>query len=159
MSSWWNITIDETIVRRTEASMSAGGDPIAVAVRFNEAINARDLTRLGELVTEDHRFIDSEASVTVGSEAIVRAWRWLLSPFPDYRNDFEALQYRDELVIITGRSSCSDDRLRGPALWTARVREGHVAEWRVYEDNTEARHDTDRPSHRAMLTAVYRKPT
>lgn len=119
--------------------MSVGGDPIAVAVRFNEAINAHDLTRLGELITEDHRFIDSEASVTVGREAVVRAWRGFFSAFPDYRNDFEALQYRDELVIITGRSSCSDERLRGPALWTARVREGHVAEWRVYADNAAAR--------------------
>jgi ketosteroid isomerase-like protein len=111
MSSWWNVAIDETIVRRAGTSMSVGGD--AIAIRFNEAINARDLTRLGEFITEDYRFMDSKAVVTVGREAVVRAWRGFFSALPDYRNDFESLQHRDELVIITGCSSCSDERLRG----------------------------------------------
>jgi hypothetical protein len=90
--------------------MSVGGDPIVVAVRFNEAINARDLTRLGELITEDHRFVDSEASVTVGREAVVRAWRWIFSAFPNYRTDFEAVcsQYPSEAELLNTRFSATD---------------------------------------------------
>jgi hypothetical protein len=33
-------------------------------------------------------------------------------------------------------SVCSDNRLSGPALWTAEVVGGLISEWRVYEDNT-----------------------
>ena len=36
-------------------------DLISTALRFNERINARDLTGLGEMMTEDHVFIDIPA--------------------------------------------------------------------------------------------------
>jgi hypothetical protein len=33
----------------------------------------------------------------------------------------------------------SEDALQGPALWTAKVVRGHVAEWRVYTDSIKVR--------------------
>jgi hypothetical protein len=45
-------------------------------------------------------------------------------------------------VTIVGRSECSVDVLAGPALWTARVRDGLVARWQVYQDS---------PQNRTML--------
>jgi ketosteroid isomerase-like protein len=39
-------------------------DAVAVVLAFNEAINRRDLAALTELMTETHRFIDTEG-VTV----------------------------------------------------------------------------------------------
>jgi hypothetical protein len=35
---------------------------------------------------------------------------------------------------------CSDVRLDGPALWTAKARDSKLAEWRVYEDTPANRH-------------------
>ena len=119
--------------------MAPKADPIEVAAQFNEAINAQDLETLGVLMTGDHRFVDAGDNVTQGRNAVVDAWRGFFSSFPDYRNDFETFQTRDELVIITGRSRCADERLDGPALWTARVKQNRVAEWRVYEDTAALR--------------------
>ncbi len=42
-------------------------------------------------------------------------------------------------VAIAGYSTCSYGPLDRPALWSARVRDGLVSEWRVYEDTPENR--------------------
>ena len=47
-------------------------DPKLVVLRFNEAINAQDLEALSALMTDDHRFVDSENHETVG---LVAEWR------------------------------------------------------------------------------------
>jgi ketosteroid isomerase-like protein len=110
-----------------------------ISVRFNDAINALDIKALAAQMTPDHRFIDTEGMIVDGKEACVGAWTGFFAAFPDYRNHFERLESRGDLAIIAGRSSCSDSRLDGPALWTARVRHGLVAEWRVYADTPENR--------------------
>ena len=43
------------------------------------------------------------------------------------------------MVSVIGRSTCSDARLAGPALWTATVRENKISEWRVYDDTASNR--------------------
>jgi hypothetical protein len=40
---------------------------------------------------------------------------------------------------VLGRSLCTLEALDGPAIWRAVVRNGRLAEWRVYEDNEDAR--------------------
>ncbi len=40
---------------------------------------------------------------------------------------------------MVGFSECSFDPLDGPSIWTAEIRDGLVAEWRVYEDSEEVR--------------------
>jgi hypothetical protein len=62
------------------------------------------------------------------------AWRGFFKSFPDYRNAFDRLVVEDNKVTVVGRSSCSDVRLDGPALWVAKARDDKLAEWRVYED-------------------------
>jgi hypothetical protein len=37
---------------------------------------------------------------------------------------------------MIGHSACSDMRLAGPALWTAKVEGDLVSAWRVYEDTS-----------------------
>jgi len=108
--------------------------------RFNEYINSRDLDGVGSLLTDDHVFIDSTGNTIRGKKKVLEAWRSFFESFSDYRNVFESLEARGGLVVVTGRSVCSDERLNGPALWTARVKDGKVAEWRVYEDTAENRH-------------------
>src|SRR5262245_10614967 len=90
-------------------------------------------------VTDDHCFIDTQGNRIEGREAIERAWRGFFDAFPDYRNEFSALYRRGDSVVVFGRSHCSAPGLDGPALWTAVVREGLVAEWRVYEETAEMR--------------------
>ena len=111
----------------------------AVVQRFNDFINAQDIEGLSRAMTEDHVFIDAANSQVSGKQACLRAWRGFFAAFPDYRNHFAQFVAREELVAVAGRSSCSDRRLDGPALWTARVRGNCVMEWRVLEDNASNR--------------------
>ena len=93
-------------------------------------------------MTDDHTFIDTAAHFLRGKSACLEAWRGFFKSFPDYRNVFERLVVEDTTVVVVGRSSCSDVRLDGPALWVAQASDDKLAEWRVYEDT---------PANRCML--------
>jgi ketosteroid isomerase-like protein len=110
-----------------------------IALRFNECINNRDLEGLAALMTDDHTFIDSANASVQGKDQVVEAWRGFFALFPDYRNIFDRVESRDQLVAIMGRSTCSEPHLDGPALWTAKIRGNQVAEWQVYKDTPEHR--------------------
>ncbi len=112
---------------------------ISTVLKFNEKINARDLTGLGEMMTEDHTFIDIPGEVNVGRDVMVSGWFSFFKEYPDYRNNFTHIEVKGELVIMVGFSECSHEQLDGPAIWTAKIRDGLVAEWRVYDDKKEVR--------------------
>jgi ketosteroid isomerase-like protein len=112
----------------------------AVVLRFNDCINARDIEGLSRAMTDDHVFIDAADNRISGKPDCLRAWQGFFAAFPDYRNHLTQFVAREGLVVVIGRSSCSDRRLDGPALWTARVRGDRVSEWRVLEDNASNRH-------------------
>ena len=67
-------------------------------------------------------------------EACLDAWRGFFTAFPDYRNILEYMRATGNEVAVAGHSSCSDPRLDGPALWSAKLRGSQICEWRVYED-------------------------
>jgi ketosteroid isomerase-like protein len=106
-------------------------DPVAVVLAFNEAINARELAALADLMTERHRFVDAGGAIVDGKDACVAAWRGFFDAFPDYRNDFDRLEEIDDAVVVTGRSACSVPALDGPAAWRAVVVGGRVELWQV----------------------------
>ena len=110
-------------------------DPGTVVVEFNDAINFQSLPDLEALMTDDHRFLDSAGNLVEGRAACVAAWSGFFEAFPDYRNVFGTISEHGDQVVIRGHSECSVPELDGPALWSARVTDGKVSEWRVYEDN------------------------
>lgn len=112
----------------------------AVATRFNDAINSRDLTTLTELMTDGHRFIDTAGGVIVGKKAYVAAWRGFFAAFPTYRNVWAKVQADDRGVVVAGHTTCPEHpELHGPALWTVVVDRAQVAEWQVHTDTPETR--------------------
>jgi ketosteroid isomerase-like protein len=111
-----------------------GADAVSVVLAFNEAINQRDLGALAELMTERHRFVDSESTAVEGKQACVEAWRGFFAGFPDYRNEFvDVVDAGDGVVVARGRSHCSFAALDGPAVWRAVVTDGRVDLWQVSE--------------------------
>src|SRR5919201_473059 len=114
-------------------------EPETIAVQFNEAINARDIEALGALMTDDHRFVDTEERAVITKEACLDMWRGFFEQFPDYRNVFTAVLPRDNVVLAVGYSTCSFAALAGPAIWKATIRGNKVAEWRVYNDSEATR--------------------
>ena len=115
------------------------GKKIALVQALNQCISARDLGGLARSMTDDHVFIDSAGGTVVGKENALRAWKGFFAAFPDYRNVFEKFVVTEDRVAILGYSICSDARLDGPAIWTAKISGAAISEWRVYEDDEETR--------------------
>ncbi len=105
-------------------------DVMMVALSFNEKINQRDLEGLVELMADDHTFIDNSGEIYENMED---GWREFFRNHPDYRNIFTSVTVKDDVAIMIGYSTCSNEtRLNGPSMWTAKVRGGRVSEWRVH---------------------------
>ncbi|MBD3159340.1 MAG: hypothetical protein GF309_11170 [Candidatus Lokiarchaeota archaeon] len=90
-------------------------------------------------MTEDHSFIDTEGDTAKGKNVMLEGWTEFFDNYTDYRNVFSCVIAKDDLVIMVGHSECSEEILHGPALWTAKIRDGLVAQWRVFEDTDENR--------------------
>jgi ketosteroid isomerase-like protein len=111
-----------------------------VALQFNEAITNRDIDRLAVLMTDDHVFIDSANTEFRGKDKAIQAWRGFFEAFPKYKNVFDRMEAKADIVVMLGHSVCPNNKeLDGPAIWTARVNGDKLAEWRVYEDTSENR--------------------
>jgi uncharacterized protein (TIGR02246 family) len=104
---------------------------MSVALIFNERINEQDPEGLAELMTDNHVFIDSEGNKTKGKNVMKEGWRDFFKEHPDYRNKFTNVTVLDNVVVMIGYSTCSHKPLDGPNIWTAKIRGGHVSEWRV----------------------------
>ncbi len=104
-------------------------DIMMVALKFNEKINQRDLDGLVKLMTDDHTFIDNSGDIY---KDMKEGWREFFENHPDYRNIFTSVTVKNNVVVMVGYSTCSNERrLNGPSIWTAKVCEGLVCEWRV----------------------------
>ncbi len=115
-----------------------------IAQRFVERINAHDVEGLVALMTPNHRFVDSLGVATHGQAALRAAWQGYFRMVPDYALTIErTLADHDDVVLLgIARGTYSPDgTLRPVNAWEApvalraRVRDGRVAEWRVYADN------------------------
>jgi predicted SnoaL-like aldol condensation-catalyzing enzyme len=90
-------------------------------------------------MADDYVFIDSTNDVQKGKENLIQGWTCFFDQFPDYVNHFSALESKDDFVLVVGHSTCSHHGLNGPALWTARVKNNLIAEWRIYKSTPENR--------------------
>jgi ketosteroid isomerase-like protein len=108
-------------------------------LEFNNCINKRDTEEISSLMNEDYVFIDSENNVEKGKQSGIVSWKGFFEHFPDYRNVFEKIIVKRDIVIVLGHSVCSNKMLNGKAIWTAKVKNDKIKEWRVYEDTLENR--------------------
>jgi len=114
--------------------------PAAAAEAFNTHINAADLRGLASLMSEDHRFIDSQGNMVSGKPACIAAWSGFFRAFPGYRNTLDQFFHFDNMVTVTGFSDCPNHpELTGPAIWSATVMADRLTEWRVYLDTVHNR--------------------
>ena len=130
MNSREHILLDSNIELTNLPSKSA------ITLQFNNFINSLDLDGLSSLMTDDHTFIDSSDDVhDGGKEAMTEGWRDFFRQYPEYRNIFTRVFAIDGDIIMVGFSVCPNEPvLDGPAIWTAKIRDGLVAEWHVYLD-------------------------
>jgi predicted SnoaL-like aldol condensation-catalyzing enzyme len=90
-------------------------------------------------MTEDHTFIDRENTTVKSKQDMIASWSKFFKAFPIYKNTFDRIESYDDIVIMIGHAYWSKDNKYDRAIWSARIRNDLVAEWRVYYDNDENR--------------------
>jgi ketosteroid isomerase-like protein len=130
------------MVGRYNDEMTNGAESVAVA--FARAISRQDVDALVELMTPEHRFIDSLGGVTEGRDTMRAGWAGYFRMVPDYAIEIEETFCDGPVVVmlgVVGGTYAADGRLseenrwQTPAVLRAVIEDGKVAEWRVYADN------------------------
>jgi ketosteroid isomerase-like protein len=115
-----------------------GKTPKSVALKFVEVINAGDSKALIELQTEDFTLIDMAGDVFRGRDG----WQDYFSAYPKYKIHVHQVLMSGNAVAIIGKTTGShvspEVEEHETVLWTAKIRDGLVAEWRIYSDIEEA---------------------
>ena len=129
-------------------------DPVKTVEAFVTAINDHDPQAICALMSADHLFVDSGGDRYQGRDKMRAGWRDYLAIFPDYRISVDRITHSGEVVGLFGTASgtyCAadsplkesppgagklpkEDHWAIPAAWMGLVRDGLVAEWRVFCD-------------------------
>ncbi len=88
-------------------------------------------------MTKDHVFVDRKGEIDKGKEIMIKGWIDFFKAFPEYKNTFTRVQSQGELVILYGYATWQIGATPDYVIWTARVENDLVAEWRIYEDSQE----------------------
>ena len=108
---------------------------------FVAAINGHDVEALTMLMTLDHAFYDSIGIPVVGAAQMQVGWSGYFAMCPDYWIRVDDVAAKDGMVLAVGKAGGTIDgeTWSTPAAWKAIIRDGKVAEWRVFADNQPVR--------------------
>ncbi len=113
----------------------------SMALSFVDRINAGDSKGLMELQTEDFTLIDCEGEAYRDRDG----WQGYFEECPNYEIHVNQVITSGNGVAILGRTTGShvspEVEERETILWTAQIRDGMVAEWRLYSDTEEVEKD------------------
>ncbi len=106
-------------------------------LEFAAAINQHDVRALAGLMTNGHLFIDGLRNRVEGATAMEAGWRGYFAMCPDYWIRADEVIGEDGVVLAAGEAGGTIDGVpwRTPAAWKAVIRDGRVAELRVFADN------------------------
>ncbi|MCI0449695.1 MAG: Type 1 glutamine amidotransferase-like domain-containing protein [Chlorobi bacterium] len=123
-------------------------DSINIVKEYIKKINEHDVEAIVNMMSEDHTFIDSLGINTNGRENMRAAWDTYLTFFPDYTVQIRDIISKNGMVAVfgtakgtlaTGGRLLDENKFEIPASWTAVVKDGKIAKWRVYADNEPVR--------------------
>jgi hypothetical protein len=135
-----------------------------VAHLFVRAINRQDAGGLADLMTQEHRFVDSLGNVVIGRQEARSGWETYFQMVPDYAITVQESYGAGPVVVMLGmargtyvppvkevwsRNPMStrtpdqapalelkpENEWKTPAAFRVLVENGLVAEWQVYADN------------------------
>ena len=110
---------------------------------FVDAINEHNIDKICSLMTDDHRFIDSQGNEVVGKEKMKAGWIGYFQLFPDYKIELteffldknNAAAFGFASGTFQGLSSTKENYWRLPASWKAVIKGGKISLWQVYADS------------------------
>ena len=118
--------------------------PADIALEFVDHINSHDTASLANVMTEDFLFVDGLGQEVRGWRNMDLGWKGYFELFPDYSIRVDDLFSQGPVVGLFGYAEGTfaisgelpkENRWKIPAAWKAVIRDGLVAEWRVYADN------------------------
>jgi ketosteroid isomerase-like protein len=111
--------------------------PTGIFQQFVHAINSHDVNSLTALMTADHLFVDSVGNRVQSATSMEAGWRGYFGMCPDYWIRTADVIAEGSTVLAAGEAGGTIDGIswRTPAAWKAVIRDGKVAEWRVFADN------------------------
>ena len=114
-------------------------DPTETIVRdFIRLFNERRVDDFSDLLTDDHLFVDALGKTIRGKRSTREAWSKYFHMVPAYRIEIDEIERSEDRFDIRGRASGAGRGTNPPATsweidasWSAVVRDGKIAEWRV----------------------------
>ena len=115
--------------------------PTEVAIAFVDAINSKDVERLAELMTVDHKFINGDGSEHDGKDQMKAGWKEHLQLIPDLTLSISEHFEENGTVVLLGWSSGTiiqdgelkpENSWRVPCAWRVLVESEKVAVWQLY---------------------------
>ena len=126
------------------ATAQSAREPLDVAMDFITRINTGDVDAICEVMTADHVFQDALGERFIGREKMREGWGAYFKMVADYQVHAEEFFQTGERLAIFGSASgvcAGNGKASGnnfwevPAAWRVVIRDGLIAEWRVYADN------------------------
>ena len=115
--------------------------PTEVAMSFVDAINSKDVERLANLMTEDHKFIDGDGSEHDGKGPMKVGWKEHFELIPDLTISITEHFEENNTVVLLGYSTGTiiqdgelkpENSWRVPCAWRVIVESEKVAIWQLY---------------------------
>lgn len=114
---------------------------LEVANAFVEAINSKDVDRMTNLMTINHKFIDGDGSEHSGRDQMSSGWRTHFELIPDLMISVSEHFEENDTVVFLGWTSGTiiengvlkpENAWRVPAAWRVVVESDKVAVWQLY---------------------------
>ncbi|MGA7161107.1 MAG: nuclear transport factor 2 family protein [Bacteroidota bacterium] len=109
---------------------------------FANAINEHNVDKMCMLMTDNHKFIDSQGNEAVGKEKMRGGWIEYLQLFPDYKIEITEIFLGGDTAAafgfasgtFQGDSAKKENYWHLPASWKAVIKNGKIDLWQVYVD-------------------------
>jgi ketosteroid isomerase-like protein len=110
---------------------------------FVTAINEHNVDKICSLMTDDHKFIDSQGNTALGKEQMRTGWSRYFQMFPDYKIEITEIFLNGDTIAAFGFAGGTFQGLHDkkenywhlPASWKAIIRDGKIQLWQVYADS------------------------
>jgi ketosteroid isomerase-like protein len=110
---------------------------------FANAINEHNVDKMCLLMTDAHKFIDSQGNEAIGKENMRAGWIGYFQLFPDYKIEVTEIFVNGDTVAAFGFAGGTFQGLTDekgnfwhlPASWKAITKNGKIDLWQVYADS------------------------
>jgi hypothetical protein len=102
--------------------------------RFVAAINAHDVGAVEALLTEDFTYIDSWREGVRGRDRVMAALRVLAEIDPDFGIEVDTMQWREPLILMSGRVNSRQFGMGKRAVWQITLRGDRISEYQAWAE-------------------------